>query len=32
MTFKIIDVETYSSPRNLNVDNILEHYLTTCEE
>lgn len=32
MAFKIIDVEMYASPRNLNVDNILEHYLTTCEE
>ncbi len=32
MTFKVTDIETYASPRNLNVDSILEHYLTTCEE
>ena len=32
MAFKVIDVETYTSPLNLNVDNILKHYLTTLQE
>ena len=32
MNFKIVDIETHVSPGNLNVDDTLAHYFTTCEE
>jgi hypothetical protein len=32
MKFKVAGIETYTSPLNLKVDSVLEHYLTTYEK